>query len=562
MGTVTTYVEKWEQSLENKRIFKGILLRNFPEYIDSVIEPELIINAKVEVRLEKYYGDCKIYFSGKSSGSNVTIDGLVSGYTPLSMTVGHYVYEDEDDDEGEYKTLSLVNNFEYQGGIWRGYNLVNNISTGEYSEFTLLLKHPNGIEEKLEIYQDNIFIEGQKSGDLYLEIDANVSGSKVFINDYSDIISDSNFTPVQLIQNIDGEDVILVQGFSGKSSEVDSYYLYTGKLIQSIVDPNTNDNVGEPYLLLSESVLVNQSEYTPGDDPQYSEPTLYLGQDSATLLLEDSILSHRLTKIGNAYQIIDNNWTDIANSFENREDFIYDGQLGSEYTNGTSTDIITLVCNDLSVSDYPDPHENDPDFYYDPNNLSTGDTVAVKLNGNLKWGSPGDVYAIINDEEIKLVSSGNWTDLGGGLYTFTGVLENDYSDGSEVRAQILVNDEYTGIMLDCNLVDEAYVPPTPTKCYIGNNQYGNTITIQLGTHFSYLHPEVNLEDLTVGRVYDSEDSTIAYSFISQGDGIFEGTLDSPVDDPSSNGYVELHVDDEEPVEFIEPVLFIEEDFNV
>jgi hypothetical protein len=460
---------------------------------------------------------------------------MVKGYTPMSMKVAV-----------PYGVDNLVDSFEYinEMGVnaWLGYNLVDGISTLEeysYYAFILYLKHPNGYIEQLIISTSHIFIPGEAK--VRLSLGSNLPGETVYVSFDAIDINESGFTPRRLLQVINDQDVILVDEFS-----IDEYGQISGTLLHSCANPD-GDLTTDPILFMSEGVTVNLSGYDPEDNPQYSEPTLYLNSDdsTATLLLKDHLVNNKKIVSNNifsrleAYQIVEseiNNWHKIAESFgkdTEKADFVYVGTYNDNYIDGESSeDIITLRCTPY-IENIPDPSLNTPEVYVSGTTMESGEGITLELKGNYKDYRPGNLYQYIEGEsDLVLVSSGSWTSIGYGA--FTGNLETKYNNYTDLRVVVYDPSDNEKI-LPCQVAIGDYVAPTISKCYIKNNQIGDPITVVIGTQFEYYNPEVNIGDLELVRVKDTVDTVIAENDFSRNSSrIFTGTLISIAEDAENS----------------------------
>lgn len=488
---------------------------------------------------------------------------IPDGYTPLKLnaiSVADYPIVDE---------FNKTDAPELGGAVWYGYNIANfNIGApdniDQYAYFTLLTRYPDGSEEWVEIPTTNVHINESQEPDskVIFNLHDNIPNGNVDLYFRNLDMENSGFAPSRLTQN--GE--IIVDGFTFDDtydSEDEDEVHYYGTQLKSVIARDSED-FSEPELELSENITVVQSEYEPGGDPQYVEPTLYLdaNESEAVLLLEDPLINH--FSISYAYQIIDGTRNPIASDFYYRELFIYDGYINNEYQNETSTDIITMKCYDLE-GEIPDVTENYP-YFYCPIDSTTGDTVTIKFRGIIAdmhdLFTPGKLYMTDGETETTLVSASNWTSIGFDAYEAT-LENNSYGiDSQDVILQLLVYGEYQGRNTECIVKDSAYTPPTPNRCYIGTSQeVGTSVALLLGEQFHYRHHNVNLGYLEPQTLNDSDETTIVSSFRNgEEEYIFYGNMVATVSDTSSNGTVVIYNTDSEDT-YYEPVEFVEEDFS-
>lgn len=526
---------------DNPRVFKGILKHKIEGNFTS--ETTIKINATMipEIRLENFYGDAKINISGKEAGSEVRIFGLPEGYTPLSLL--YYTV-------GDMSGKEVVNKFNHviedEIDIWKGYNLIENISNSSFDDvsFSLRLKKPNGSISNVYFYSENLIIEGQPVVDIYIY---NETGNDVHATFLNNVLGHSEFRPMELIQVQDDQDVILTKFDDGE---------YEGILLNKYKEPD-GDTTTAPFLIMKKTIDV--VEGNPSENPEYTTPELYVSENNATLLLKDEFVDKYNFEVYRAYQINEEgNLIDLASEFnkDSNTGFIYHySDEINNYNNELDT-IITIRSNNLNIQVYTPEQPRNAIIYYD--DTVSSNTVTIEFINHLTDPSiftPGKLCYIDNDEDVVLVSEGNWTYLGHNAYSAT--LETNYDYQEPVYVDVFVYGEYCGSSERCEVYSWSYVPPQPNKLFIGSNEAGNTVTLVIGGTSSLDYETVG-EDYNLIGVYDNNDVNIMNSFSNNNDGSFTGTLLAPINDINSDGYMIFEdIDNEQTQELVK---FIEEDY--
>ena len=530
----------------NPRVFKGILKHKIEGNFTS--ETTIKINATMipEIRLENFYGDAKIIISGKESGSEVRIFGLPEGYTPLSLL--YYIPGDMQGEEAVNKFNHVI---EDGIDIWKGYNLIENISNSSFDEvgFSLRLKKPNGSISNVYVYSENLIIEGQPIVDIHIN---NEIEDYVYITVLNNVLGYSEFRPMELIQVQDDQDVILTK-FDDAEGE--------GILLNKYKEPD-GDTTMPPVLIMKKTIDV--VEGNPSENPEYTTPELYVSENNATLLLKDEFVDKYNFEVYKAYQTNgdDENLIELVSEFnkDSNTGFIYHSNEINNYNNELDT-IITIGSNNLNIQVYtPEPLRNARVYYDDGANVSN--TVTIEFINHLADPTiftPGKLYYNDNDEDVVLVSEGNWTYLGYNAYSAT--LETNYDYQEPVYVDVLTYGEYAGSNEQCEVWNWPYVPPQPNKLFIGSNEAGNTITLVIGDTSRIDYNTVE-DDYNLIGVYDSNDVNIMNSFSNNWDGTFTGTLLASINDINSDGYIKFEdiYDEGDTEQLQESVKFIEEDY--